>query len=99
MPEYTISMALFLFLLGIAKDLVLVTCRCINSLLSCLSRKGATGRMHECIRVCFVYFFVHQLQFIEAYVVLFSNLLVASALAAVDRVLCNSHTWLLLNSE
>merc|ERR1719226_252446 len=92
-------MALFLFMLGIAKDVVLIACRSINSFLSCFSRKGSTGRMHECIRVCFVYFFVHQLQFIEAYVILLANLVTSGALAVVDWLFCNAHTYLLLNSE
>jgi len=99
MPEYAISMAMFLYTLGLVKDLVLISCRAINNLLPCLSRKGATGRLHECIRVCFVYFLVHQLQFVEAYFILLANLATSIAMALIDRIFCNAHTWLLLNSE
>lgn len=99
MPEYVIAMMVFLYLVGLAKDVVLISCRLLHDLFPCLSRKQSTGHMHECVRLCFVYFLVHQIQFVQAYVVLLANLLTSIALAVVDKVFCNVHTWFMLNSE
>jgi len=99
LPEYLISLCLFLYMLGLAKGFVLLICRGIHQLLPWMSRRGATGRLHECIRTCFVYFLVHQVQLVQAYVVLATNCVVSSVLAIVDMVFCNAHTWFLLNSE
>lgn len=46
-----------------------------------------------------MYFFVHQLQAVEAYIIMCANVVVAGVTATVDIVFCNAHTWWLLNSE
>jgi len=99
MPEYVISLAAFLYLLELGKDTVLLICRFIHDVMPCFSRRQSTGRMHECVRLCFVYFLVHQTQFIEAYIVLCVNLVTSTMLAFIDKIFCNIHTWFLLNSE
>jgi hypothetical protein len=98
MPEYIISWTVFVFFLGLAKEFVLIACRMIFTLCPCVSEKVKTKRMQEIIRMCFVYFLVHQLQTLEAYVVLFANLVTSSVMAVIDR-LSNLHTLFLLNSE
>mmetsp|Transcript_120019 Transcript_120019/g.301690 ORF Transcript_120019/g.301690 Transcript_120019/m.301690 type:complete len:376 (-) Transcript_120019:175-1302(-) len=96
-PEYAISLSVFLFALGLAKDLALTSCRVMHSL---LPNKRARGHLlHECIRACFVYFFVHQRQFVEAYAVLGVNLAASTCIASLDYLCSSCHTWFLLNSE
>jgi len=100
-PEYAISLTIFFFFLDLAKSFVLIACRAIFCLCPCRNRdqKKADRRLHECIRVCFVYFFVHQVQTIEAYIILCVNMAVAALTATLDRVFFNVHTWWLLNDE
>mmetsp|Transcript_1645 Transcript_1645/g.4577 ORF Transcript_1645/g.4577 Transcript_1645/m.4577 type:complete len:2143 (-) Transcript_1645:437-6865(-) len=98
-PEYLISAILFIFLLGLAKEFVLIVCRMLLSICPCLDEPRRERRLHECVRLCFVFFFTHQLQTVQAYVVLFVNALTAGALAVVDQFFCNLHTWFLLNRE
>lgn len=98
-PEYLISSAVFTYLLSLAKEFVLLVSRSVLAVWPCLSDKARARRLHECIRLCFVYFFTHQLHTIQAYVVLFCNLLMAGVLASVDQIFCNLHTWFLLNRE
>lgn len=99
LPEHVISTAIFLFLLGIAKETVLISCRILLSICPCSSKAKRQSCLHECIRACFVYFFVHQQHIVQAYMVLSANLLTSSLLAVVDQVFCSGHTWFLLNSE
>jgi len=98
MPEYVISLAVFIFFLGLVKEFVLITCRAVFALCPCMSQKTKTKRFHEITRMCFVYFFVYQLHTVEAYLVLLANLATSSLMAAIDR-LSNLHTLFLLNSE
>lgn len=97
LPEYVISLAVFLQLLDLTKSFVLLTCRGILSTIPC-GKQQSTTRMYECIRLCFVYFGVHQLQLVKASAIMVINVSVASFLALIDR-LTNLHTWFLLNSE
>eukprot|EP00445_Apocalathium_hangoei_P014980 CAMPEP_0203882886 /NCGR_PEP_ID=MMETSP0359-20131031/27033_1 /ASSEMBLY_ACC=CAM_ASM_000338 /TAXON_ID=268821 /ORGANISM="Scrippsiella Hangoei, Strain SHTV-5" /LENGTH=2228 /DNA_ID=CAMNT_0050802995 /DNA_START=128 /DNA_END=6814 /DNA_ORIENTATION=+ len=99
LPEYVISITLFLYFLGLAKEFILLLCRITLKLCPCISEQTATSGMQEVIRACFVYFFVQQIHMIEAYVVLCANALTAGMLAIVDQVFCNAHTWWLLNRE
>jgi len=96
-PEYVISLTIFFYFVDLAKNAILIACRGCSAL--CKDKSRADKRLHECIRVCFVYFFVHQWEAIEAYVILCANLVVAALTATVDKVFCNAHTWWLLNSE
>lgn len=97
MPEYVISLAVFLYFLSLAKELLLLVCRAVLGL--CCRKASSERRLQECIRICFVYFFVHQLHIVEAYLVLVANTVTSAVLATIDQVLCNGHTWFLLNSE
>jgi len=98
MPEYIISFGVFLYVLHLAKSAVLITCRIILHA-PCFSRTRATRRLHECIRICFLYFGVHQLHMVKAYIIMFCNLAVAALLASIDRLPGAVHTRFLLNSE
>merc|ERR1740121_366693 len=99
MPEFVISFAVFLYMLNAAKTATLVICRFSLVGLRCgSSREAQLRRLHQCTRVCFLYFGVHQLHVVRAYVVLLCNLVTAALLASIDR-LCRIHTWFLLNSE
>lgn len=98
MPEYIMSLGIFLYLLNMSKGAVLLFCRVVLSVCPCVSRERATRRLHECTRICFLYFGVHQLHMVKAYIIMLSNLLVAALLAVVDRI-SHAHTWFLLNSE
>merc|ERR1712117_932950 len=66
MPEYLISSAVFLYLLHTAKSAVLIFCRAILGASRCLSMDKKTQRLHECTRMCFVYFGVHQIHIVKA---------------------------------
>jgi len=99
LPEYVISTAVFLFFLFRCKEFVLLLCRCTLKLWPCITNEARVRVMRECIRVCYVYFFVQQILMVEAYIVLCLNAVTAGLLAAIDQVACNSHTWWLLNRE
>merc|ERR1719221_1298015 len=101
MPEFIISFAVFLYILHTAKIVILVGCRA--SLVSVgsrcgFSREAQLRRLHQCTRVCFLYFGVHQLHVVKAYIIMLCNLVTAALLASIDR-LCRFHTWFLLNSQ
>jgi len=98
LPEYVISLAVFLYLLSLVKELVLILCRVLHSF-STRCCKSGPGRLHHSIKVCFVYFLVHQKNIAEAYVILFGNAVFSLFLAVVDMVFCNAHTWFMLNNE
>ena len=100
MLEYVLAFAVFLYLLDLAKHLVLLLCRALHGcfVACCRSEDGATQHLQECIRLCFLYFAVHQIQVVVAYVVMLVNATVAGLLALVDHV-GNAHTWWLLNDE
>merc|ERR1719277_486342 len=97
MPEYIISLGVFLYVLHLSKCAVLISCRGMLHL-PCFSRTRATRRLHECIRMCFLYFGVHQMHMVKAYFILLCNLAMAALLASIDKVK-GIHTWFLLNSE
>merc|ERR1712039_381234 len=97
MPEYVIAITVFLFILDLVKEIVLITARILINAMPCTSKAKRQSRLHEVIRLCFVYFSVHQQHVVQAYIVLVANLATSVALAIVD--LCNGHTWWLLNSE
>jgi len=102
MPEYVISIVIFIFLLGLMKEFVLITIRLALSICPCGKGKNWNKRetqLQELIRICFVYFFVHQLHIVQAYIVLCANLATSVVLATIDQVFCNGHTWFLLNTE
>merc|ERR1712127_534347 len=61
MPEYVISLAVFIFFLGLLKEFLLITCRAVFALCPCMSENKKTKRLNETTRMCFVYFFVYQL--------------------------------------
>jgi len=94
MPEYIISLTVFLYLLDLVKQFVLIFCRVFSP----PAGSGGEGRLYECIRACFVYFLVHQTHIAEAYTILLVNTICSLALAVVDKC-CNAHTWWLLNNE
>jgi len=96
LPEYVISLAVFLYHLGLVRDFVLIICRLLHN---CSPDAGRTGRLYQCIRLCFVYFLVHQTHIAEAYAILLVNTICSVVLAAIDKMLCNAHTWWLLNNE
>jgi len=99
-PEYVISLTVFFYFLDLAKNIVLIWCRLFFCSFACCSDKTkADRRLHECIRVCFVYFFVHQMQAVEAYIIMCANVVVSMGTATIDLAFCNAHTWWLLNSE
>jgi len=97
MPEYVIAITVFVFILDLVKEIVLITARILINLMPCTSKAKRQSRLHEVIRLCFVYFSVHQQHIVQAYLVLIANLATSVVLATVD--LCNGHTWWLLNSE
>merc|ERR1712203_522067 len=99
MPEYVISIAVFMFLLGLAKEMLLITCRGVLACVPCLPKAKRQRRLQECVRLCFVYFFVHQWHMMQAYCVLVANLATSAILAAMDQIFCNSHTRFVLNNE
>merc|ERR1712066_1102423 len=99
MPEYVISIAIFMFLLGLAKEILLITCRGVLTCVPCISKATRQRRLQECVRLCFVYFFVHQWNMMQAYCVLLANLATSAILAAIDRIFCNAHTRFVLNNE
>jgi len=102
LPEYVISFLLFLYLLGLAKQLTLLVCRLLYSVRRCMCpalEQDAKRRLHGAVRMAYVYFFVHQLHCVHAYWVLIVNVLVSSLLAMVDMIPGQPHTWWLLNTE
>lgn len=100
LPEYVISLAVFLFSLGLVKEFLLILCRCLCcSRLFPAARTGNSGPLHDCIRACFVYFLVHQRHIAEAYAILLVNTVCSLFLVGMDRLFCNAHTWFLLNNE
>merc|ERR1712060_151449 len=99
MPEYVISIAIFVFLLGLTKEIVLITCRVVINFVPCVSKAKRQRRLQECVRLCFVYFFVHQWHMMQAYCVLVANLATSAILAAIDQIFCNAHTCFVLNNE
>jgi len=98
-PEYIISMAIFGYLLQMAKNAVLLACKLALACWPCGDKEGRTRRLHECIRVCFVYFCVHQAHFVQAYLILLANTATSLVLVVLEQCFCNVHTWWLLNSE
>merc|ERR1711920_550960 len=99
LPEFIISFAVFLYILHTLKSAILIGCRAILIGSRCgSSQEEQMRRLHQCTRVCFLYFGVHQLHVVKAYIVMLCNLLTASLLASIDR-LSRGHTWFLLNSE
>merc|ERR1711972_805785 len=99
MPEYVISIAISMFLLGLAQEILLITCRVVLTCVPCISKATRQRRLQECVRLCFVYFFVHQWRMMQAYCVLIANLATSAILAGMDQILCNSHTRFVLNNE
>merc|ERR1712066_352353 len=97
MPEYVIAITVFVFTLDLVKEIVLITARIFINAMPCTSNAKRQSRLHEVIRLCFVYFSVHQQHIVQAYIVLVANLVTSLIMAIVD--LCNGHTWWLLNSE
>merc|ERR1711920_1136703 len=99
LPEFIISFAVFLYILHTVKTAILIGCRAALVGPRCgASQKTQMRRLHECIRVCFLYFGVHQLHVVKAYIIMLCNLVTAVLLASIDR-LSHIHTWFLLNSE
>merc|ERR1711920_1029562 len=99
MPEFIISFAVFLYMLHAAKTAVLIGCRASLVGSRCgSSREAQMRRLHQCTRVCFLYFGVHQLHVVKAYIIMLCNLVTAVLLASIDR-LSHIHTWFLLNTE
>merc|ERR1712176_823049 len=99
LPEFIISLAVFLYMLHTAKTAILVICRaCLVGSGCASSQEAQKRRLHECTRVCFLYFGVHQLHVVKAYIIMLCNLVTAVLLASIDR-LSHIHTWFLLNSE
>merc|ERR1711920_533660 len=99
MPEFIISFAVFLYVLHTVKTAVLVVCRASLVGSRCgSSQEAQMRRLHQCTRVCFLYFGVHQLHVVKAYIIMLCNLVTAALLASIDR-LCRFHSWFLLNSE
>merc|ERR1719330_1408150 len=82
----------------VAKSAVLIFCRAVLGASRCLSKEKKTQRLHECTRMCFVYFGVHQIHIVKAYIIMLSNFVVAAILTTIDHV-TNAHTWFLLNNE
>jgi len=102
LPEYVIAAVVFLYLLDLVKHTVLVLCRALCSLrvpCCCGSDEAAAKRLHQCVRLCFVYFYVHQVHVVMAYAIMITNTVTALSLSLVDRAFCNAHTWWLLNNE
>merc|ERR1712190_58202 len=99
MPEYVISIAIFMFLLGLAQEILLITCRVVLTCVPCISKATRQRRLQECVRLCYVYFFVHQWNMMQAYCILLANLTTSAILAAIDRIFCNAHTRFVLNNE
>jgi len=97
MPEYVISLMVFLYILDLVKEFVLISCRSFHDLSA--ARFQGTGQLYESIRVCFVYFLVHQTQIAQAYTILLVNTIFSLLIAMIDRLFCNVHTWWLLNNE
>merc|ERR1712032_1712998 len=100
MPEFIISFAVFLYILHTAKTVILVVCRfCLVTVGSRIgfSREAQMRRLHQCTRVCFLYFGVHQLHVVKAYFIMLCNFVTAALLASLDRI-SRCHTWFLLNS-
>lgn len=102
LPEYLISFNVFLHCLGVAKSVFLLLCR-----LHCEAHIGlreerreeiARRRLHECVRLAYVYFFEHQMHSIHAFIMLLINTLTSLMLAALDAA-CGAHTWWLLNGR
>lgn len=98
LPEYVISFTIFLYALSLAKSSCILACRGLLSLSRCVPQERKTRQLHECIRICFVYFGVHQVQILKAYVIMVANIVIAVLLAIADR-LTSIHTWFLLNTE
>jgi len=102
LPEYIISFLVFLEFLCLAEHVLLVSvraCSCLKVMFCCTSKDRSTQRLRQWVRLAHVYFFEHQLHRLLAFVVLMANLAVSLALAALDKVSCNLHTWWLLNEE
>mmetsp|Transcript_124845 Transcript_124845/g.324298 ORF Transcript_124845/g.324298 Transcript_124845/m.324298 type:complete len:2327 (-) Transcript_124845:162-7142(-) len=100
MPEYVVALCAFLHLLDVVKHLVLVLCRAVFGLCPCSSENSrGSARLQECVRLCFVYFFVHQKNVFQAYLIMLINTAVASLLTLFEQAFCNMHTSFLLNSE
>jgi len=98
LPEIVIALVSFLYVLDLAKHLVLLLCRALFSL------SGGEGRrakqlLHECVRLCFVYFMVHQTHVVQAYIVMVVNVITSVGLLLVDTVFWGAHTRWLLNTE
>jgi len=101
LPELIVSFVVFMYVLGFFKDFVLL----LNKLLHVF--RTASGGSHsislrhhnQMIRKCFLYFQVHQMDMVQAYIILIANTVASVLLMLVDRVFCNIHTWWLLNRE
>jgi len=97
LPEIIIALLAFLYVLGLVKHFVLLICRLF------FSRGGedekTARRLHECARLCFVYFFVHQIHVIQAYMILLANAATSVMLLILDTAFCGAHTRWLLNNE
>jgi len=96
-PEYMISTVAFFYVLGVAKDSLLLLFRA--ALCLCVKPQRVAIYMRESVRVCFVYFCVHQVEFVEAYFMLGVNLLASAVIAVIDWVFCSCHTWFLFSTE
>merc|ERR1711920_1004164 len=98
LPEFIISFAVFLYILHTVKTAILVGCRAILVGSRGIASEARMLRLHHCTRICFLYFGVHQLHVVKAYIILLCNLVTAALIASIDRV-SGFHTWFLLNSE
>lgn len=102
LPEYIISLFVFLEFLNLAEHFVLVGIRGalhVKAFICCFPQDQVNLRLHQWVRLAHVYFLRHQLHKLQAYIVLLANLFVALFLAMFDKLLGNLHTWWLLNEE
>jgi len=100
-PEFVISFVVFLHVLSLLKQIYLLACRMVSDarVFTGTSQQIANRHFYECIRRAFLYFQVHQVDMVEAYIVMCGNVFVSLLTALIDRVGCNAHTWWLLNRE
>mmetsp|Transcript_57963 Transcript_57963/g.180146 ORF Transcript_57963/g.180146 Transcript_57963/m.180146 type:complete len:1155 (+) Transcript_57963:268-3732(+) len=109
-PEYVVAIAVFLYMLGLAKAVMLTAVRLAHSIrfhCCCCGRadpaelaqiqKEANKRLQRSIRTAYVFFFVHQMNALRGYLILVTNTLTSLVLILLD--VCNLHTWWLLNGE
>eukprot|EP00428_Durinskia_dybowskii_P066838 CAMPEP_0170388162 /NCGR_PEP_ID=MMETSP0117_2-20130122/17938_1 /TAXON_ID=400756 /ORGANISM="Durinskia baltica, Strain CSIRO CS-38" /LENGTH=220 /DNA_ID=CAMNT_0010644067 /DNA_START=61 /DNA_END=724 /DNA_ORIENTATION=+ len=101
LPELLISFVVFLCVLALFQDAVLILNKCLYLFRTCAGGSSEIALRHhnQFVRKCFVYFQVHQMDMVEAYLILGSNTIISLVLLLIDRLVCNAHTWWLLNRE